>query len=53
MSSGLRARVVTICESSSTTDLIAALEESTILMASSRAQTMKEPSEAIAKEPPV
>lgn len=44
---------MTVCESPSTTDLIEALEESTILMASSQAQTMKEPSEATAKGPPV
>lgn len=45
---GLRQRAVTGSESPSIVDLIEALEESTILMVSSQAQTIKEPSEETA-----
>lgn len=48
LSLGLRMRAVTGSESPSMVDLMAALEESTILMVSSQAQTMNEPSEATA-----
>lgn len=53
LSSGLRMRAVTGSESPSMVDLMAELEESTILMVSSQAHTMKEESDETAYGPPV
>lgn len=53
LSLGPRAKAVTCSESPSRVDLMDALAESTILMESPQAQTMKEPSDETAKGPPV
>lgn len=53
LSSGLSASAVTASESPSMVDRIEALEDSTILMDSPQAQTMKEPSDDTTTGPPL